>query len=162
MPDVPRSSRPLTARGGIRAQTKSRKVGRNWWTKRWMSVLENFYMGAELQRRVLILFHYALRPEGLLLLGTSETVGVSTDLFRAVDGFDWRRGLLFRGQQEPSQCMKRLRERSDENWSSRDWPEEALTHRSTGRRRHTVDMPSSEFRFADVDAFAQILGCPGR
>lgn len=42
--------RPLTARGGIRAQTKSRKVGKNWWTKRWMSVLENNYMGAELPR----------------------------------------------------------------------------------------------------------------
>lgn len=45
-----RSSRPLTARGGIRAQTKSRKVGKNWWTKRWMAVLENHYMGAELPR----------------------------------------------------------------------------------------------------------------
>lgn len=42
--------RPLTAKGGIRAQTKSRKVGKNWWTKRWMSVLENNYMGAELPR----------------------------------------------------------------------------------------------------------------
>ena len=42
--------RPLTARGGIRAQTKSRKVGKNWWTKRWMAVLENNYMGAELPR----------------------------------------------------------------------------------------------------------------
>ena len=42
--------RPLAAKGGIRAQTKSRKVGRNWWTKRWMAVLENFYMGAELPR----------------------------------------------------------------------------------------------------------------
>ncbi len=42
--------RPLTAHGGIRAQTKSRKVGKNWWTKRWMAVLENHYMGAELPR----------------------------------------------------------------------------------------------------------------
>lgn len=45
-----RGSRPLTAHGGIRAQTKSRKVGKNWWTKRWMAVLENHYMGAELPR----------------------------------------------------------------------------------------------------------------
>mgnify|MGYP000155929399 CR=1 FL=1 len=52
MTDTPqtRSSRPLTAHGGIRAQTKSRKVGKNWWTKRWMGVLENHYMGAELPR----------------------------------------------------------------------------------------------------------------
>ncbi len=45
-----RGGRPLTAHGGIRAQTKSRKVGKNWWTKRWMAVLENHYMGAELPR----------------------------------------------------------------------------------------------------------------
>jgi len=45
-----RGNRPLTAHGGIRAQTKSRKVGKNWWTKRWMAVLENHYMGAELPR----------------------------------------------------------------------------------------------------------------
>ena len=45
-----RGNRPLTAHGGIRAQTKSRKVGKNWWTKRWMAVLENHYMGADLPR----------------------------------------------------------------------------------------------------------------
>ena len=44
------TARPLTAKGGIRAQTKSRKVGKNWWTKRWMSALEGFYIGAELPR----------------------------------------------------------------------------------------------------------------
>lgn len=49
-PNNNRSSRPLTAHGGIRAQTKSRKVGKNWWTRRWMAVLENHYMGAELPR----------------------------------------------------------------------------------------------------------------
>lgn len=47
---LPRNARPLTAHGGIRAQTKSRKVGKHWWTKRWMAVLENYYMGAELPR----------------------------------------------------------------------------------------------------------------
>lgn len=50
MPESNRGTRPLTAHGGIRAQTKSRKVGKNWWTKRWMAVLENQYMGAELPR----------------------------------------------------------------------------------------------------------------
>jgi uncharacterized Zn finger protein len=50
MSEPNRNTRPLTAHGGIRAQTKSRKVGKNWWTKRWMAVLENHYMGAELPR----------------------------------------------------------------------------------------------------------------
>jgi two-component system, chemotaxis family, CheB/CheR fusion protein len=43
------------------------------------------YMGAELQRRLLPLFHYALNPGGYLFLGASETVGESGDLFSVVD-----------------------------------------------------------------------------
>lgn len=44
------------------------------------------YMGTELQRKILALFHYALGPEGILLLGTSETAGGAGDLFDVVDG----------------------------------------------------------------------------
>jgi two-component system CheB/CheR fusion protein len=43
------------------------------------------YMGPELQRKLVPLFHYALNPGGLLLLGSSETVGDFGDLFAAVD-----------------------------------------------------------------------------
>ena len=43
------------------------------------------YMQTDLQRRLLPLFHYALRPEGYLFLGTSETIGESRDLFSVVD-----------------------------------------------------------------------------
>jgi len=43
------------------------------------------YMGAELQKKVVTLFHYALNPGGMLFLGTSETVGEYTDLFSTVD-----------------------------------------------------------------------------
>ena len=43
------------------------------------------YMGADLQRKLIPLFHYALNPGGVLFLGTSETVGESADLFSAVD-----------------------------------------------------------------------------
>lgn len=39
------------------------------------------YFDAALQRRVLPMFHYALRPGGHLLLGPSETVGTFADLF---------------------------------------------------------------------------------
>ncbi len=39
------------------------------------------YFNATLQRRLLPLFHYSLRPGGILLLGQSETVGSSQDLF---------------------------------------------------------------------------------
>ena len=43
------------------------------------------YLNAQIQKKLLPLFHYALKPEGLLFLGTSETVGTFTDLFEPVD-----------------------------------------------------------------------------
>jgi two-component system CheB/CheR fusion protein len=39
------------------------------------------YFGAALQRNLVPLFHYSLRPGGLLLLGSSETVGKFANLF---------------------------------------------------------------------------------
>jgi two-component system CheB/CheR fusion protein len=43
------------------------------------------YLGASLQKKLLPTFHYGLKPTGFLMLGTSETVGDSTDLFELVD-----------------------------------------------------------------------------
>jgi len=43
------------------------------------------YLGAELQKKLIPLFHYALKPGGMLLLGTSEGVGDFGDLFTLLD-----------------------------------------------------------------------------
>jgi two-component system CheB/CheR fusion protein len=43
------------------------------------------YLGTVLQRRIMSIFHYALQPNGYLLLGNSETVGTSADLFTVTD-----------------------------------------------------------------------------
>ncbi|MCY7308189.1 MAG: PAS domain-containing protein [Rhodoferax sp.] len=43
------------------------------------------YFDATLQRRLLPLFHYSLRPGGLLLLGSSETTGSQRSLFEPVE-----------------------------------------------------------------------------
>ena len=43
------------------------------------------YMGGELQKKLIPLFHYALNRGGMLFLGTSETVGELVDLFATVD-----------------------------------------------------------------------------
>ncbi len=43
------------------------------------------YLGPALQRKVMPLFHHALKPEGLLLLGASETIGAYAELFVLVD-----------------------------------------------------------------------------
>jgi len=50
------------------------------------------YMGADLQKKLMPLFHYALNPEGTLFLGTSETVGEFGDLFSGID----RKSKLYR------------------------------------------------------------------
>ncbi|NML24136.1 PAS domain-containing protein [Zoogloea sp. G-4-1-14] len=43
------------------------------------------YFGQTLQRKVLTLFHYALNRDGILLLGSAETIGGLTDLFAPLD-----------------------------------------------------------------------------
>jgi two-component system CheB/CheR fusion protein len=43
------------------------------------------YLGPVLQRRVLPVFHYALNPMGVLLLGSAETPAAVSDLFVPVD-----------------------------------------------------------------------------
>ena len=43
------------------------------------------YMKPPLQKKILSVFQYALKPGGFLVLGTSETVGEMTDLFETVD-----------------------------------------------------------------------------
>ncbi len=43
------------------------------------------YMSAELQQRLMPLFHYALAPGGILVLGSSESVGDAASLFEALD-----------------------------------------------------------------------------
>jgi two-component system, chemotaxis family, CheB/CheR fusion protein len=44
------------------------------------------YLDAAAQQRVLPTMHYALRPGGVLFLGTSETLGASGELFETIDG----------------------------------------------------------------------------
>ena len=43
------------------------------------------YMGPVLQKKVMGIFHYALRPTGFLMLGKSESIGGFADLFTVVD-----------------------------------------------------------------------------
>ena len=43
------------------------------------------YLNTELQHRLVPLFHYALKPGGLLFLGSSESIGRFGDLFEVVD-----------------------------------------------------------------------------
>ena len=55
------------------------------------------YLQRDVQKDVVELFHYALRPDGYLLLGSSETVG-SADLFRVED----KKHCLYRKRNVPA------------------------------------------------------------
>ncbi|MHC4878498.1 MAG: PAS domain-containing protein, partial [Planctomycetota bacterium] len=56
------------------------------------------YLNADLQHRLLPIFHYALKPGGLLMLGPSETTGRFSDLFDTVDK-KWK---IFRRKETPT------------------------------------------------------------
>lgn len=43
------------------------------------------YLNPELQKRVMPVFHYALSPNGLLMLGVSEAIGAFSELFRPLN-----------------------------------------------------------------------------
>ena len=43
------------------------------------------YLKGEVQKKILPLFHYTLKPGGVLMLGSSETVGQFSNLFKLVD-----------------------------------------------------------------------------
>lgn len=56
------------------------------------------YLGPVLQRKVMAMFHYALRPTGALLLGSSESIGDFGDLFTTVD----RKNRIYRKRSTPN------------------------------------------------------------
>jgi two-component system, chemotaxis family, CheB/CheR fusion protein len=43
------------------------------------------YLDSVLQKKLLPLFHYSLKPKGILFLGSSETIGASVNLFSVTD-----------------------------------------------------------------------------
>ena len=62
------------------------------------------YMGPVLQRRVMAVFTYALKPGGCLLLGNSETVGYGSEYFEVLDA----RQKLYQRNQEASTGLLEL------------------------------------------------------
>ena len=43
------------------------------------------YLGPQLQKKLMNVFHYALKSTGFLVLGASETIGSHSDLFSLTD-----------------------------------------------------------------------------
>ena len=65
------------------------------------------YLNGALQKRLIPLFHYALRPKGVLFLGTSETVGEYAPLF---DAMDTKAKLYLRKREVPGAARPALRD----------------------------------------------------
>ena len=61
------------------------------------------YLNADVQKRLLALFHYALKPQGLLFLGPSESIGDFSRHFAVVDK-KWR---IFRARRRRLQFFRR-------------------------------------------------------
>ncbi|SIR07571.1 two-component system, chemotaxis family, CheB/CheR fusion protein [Aromatoleum tolulyticum] len=59
------------------------------------------YFSAELQKKLLPLFHYSLTPGGVLFLGNSEALGVASDLFAPIDA----KARIFRRIDMPAQAV---------------------------------------------------------
>ena len=75
------------------------------------------YLDTELQRKLLPLFHYSLNEEGILFLGSAETIGSATELFAPLDRkFRLYRRLQRRGSLDmldfPSRFLKHSPEAS--------------------------------------------------
>jgi two-component system CheB/CheR fusion protein len=58
------------------------------------------YMGYDLQKKIIPLFHYALNPGGILFLGSSETIGEFGNLFSTLD----RRSKIYQKKNQTRQA----------------------------------------------------------
>jgi len=56
------------------------------------------YLDANLQKKLLMLFYYSLNPNGILLLGSAETIGTQNELYSIVDSRSriYRRSNIFK------------------------------------------------------------------
>jgi len=85
------------------------------------------YMGGDLQKKLIPLFHYALNPNGFLFLGTSETIGDFASLFASVD----HKAKLYRRKDDIQGAQRAS--------LSRFLPSSATEEASSRQKRKTTD-----------------------
>ena len=62
------------------------------------------YLDGGAQKKLIPLFHYTLKPEGLLMLGSSETIGGYTNLFSTLNS-KWK---IFKRQEVPAALTRQV------------------------------------------------------
>jgi len=103
------------------------------------------YLESTLQDRLLTLFHFSLRENGLLFLGKSESIGQRSDLFTALDN-RWK---IYRQRQAP---VKRLPDMLQQHRST---AAESLPQHRGFRKREQTDYREGRF----FDSLMQALDC---
>jgi two-component system, chemotaxis family, CheB/CheR fusion protein len=92
------------------------------------------YLGADLQKKLIPLFHYALKPNGILLLGTSETVGEFHELFTVLN----RKQKIYRRQNDHYGILRPSLER----FLPPMLPSSAVAHSPPAIKHTAVVLPS--------------------
>ncbi|EFK10263.1 CheR methyltransferase, SAM binding domain protein [delta proteobacterium NaphS2] len=120
------------------------------------------YLNSDAQKKLLPLFHYTLVPEGILMLGASETIGGFTGLFEAVDK-KWK---VFRRKEVPHSLRQIIHFPSGgmkEHPAGEDLPVVSIPQESNINR---LTREAIAGRFAPtgilVDAKGDILNVQGR
>lgn len=92
------------------------------------------YLSPELQERLIPAFHYALKPDGVLFLSPSESIGNHTELFSAIN----RKWKFYRAIQSTAKTPATLMTRPL-NWTTQD----------DNKAVATLSIVSKEVNFAD-------------
>jgi two-component system CheB/CheR fusion protein len=103
------------------------------------------YMNAELQDQLLSLFHFSLNPEGLLLLGKSESIDQRTDLFETLD----HRWKIYQRKEVPSRKVPALLMNNHSHQLAQPRTVPLVQRNKQGDRRESVFF----------DALLDTLGC---
>lgn len=120
------------------------------------------YLDTEAQKKLLPLFHYTLNPGGILILGSSETIGSFNTLFQTIDK-KWK---IFRRQEVPKNLRQIVDFPSGQSGVTADREE---LHVMPVARPADLDMVTQKAvldQFAPtailVDARGEILNVQGR
>ena len=111
------------------------------------------YLGPPLQKKLMSVFHYSLRPGGYLLLGPSENVVFRAELFREVDA----KQRLFRRKPSAVQSADVLAASERSRGSLRPWAPGARGEADASVAARTMVLEEYAPQFAVVNEEGQIV-----
>ncbi|MEP6538106.1 MAG: CheR family methyltransferase, partial [Bryobacteraceae bacterium] len=118
------------------------------------------YLGPAAQRRALSVFHYALKSKGILVLGSSESVGPLPECFQAID----RESRIFARKGTSSKLkLEPYSRRSSVSVAVPDWVPGDITAAAISIRKEAERMLLAEYAPASVivdesDRVIQVIG----